>query len=195
MAFKGIQSKPDPITPPLARVTARSFPPPPPSADFSDIYEPDPPPNNVNGGAPLSGSKNNSPPPAAVPSQALNPKLERLIEIVCEHMGSPPEEIRALKANALISPDPIHDYCSGYYDREIRPKREQLDSLAEAILERPDCFCFKYILPSGESAVLCVNRALRPELALYHNQTLTHYEDDNHPFGEDPEDNPSARLY
>lgn len=196
MAFQDIQSKrparpPAPAAPPAPNY----FPPPPASADFSDIYEPDAPAPT----GPLASSPSAPPPapkPASEPPGArINPKLERLIEIVCENMGSTPEEVRDLKARAAHEPAPIEAFCSSYYDESIRPRREQIDPLAEAISQRPDCFCFKYILPSGESAVLCVSRAARPELAMYHNQTLSHFMDEDHPFHEDAEPEPAARMY
>lgn len=196
MAFQDIQSKrPSRPASPIAPASPNAFPPPPASADFSDIYEPDAQAPQAAKTADAASPKRPVFIAPSEPAPQINPKLERLIEIVCESLGSTPEEVRDLKARALLDPAPIDAFCSAYYNEEIRPRRERVDPLAEAISERPECFCFKYILATGESAVLCVNRLARPELALYHNTTLTHYPDEEHPFHEEPEPKSEPRMY
>lgn len=194
MAFKGIQSKSDApsvardpgLPPPVPLVLA----PTPPSADFSEIYEPEEllAPSLPAIQAPGPSQTTPAAPPKPISAGPLNPKLERLIEIVCSDMGSEPEEIKALKAQALITPEEIQRFCMGYYDQRIRPKREALDPLAEAIAALPLSYCFRYVSPDGISAVLSVDRATRPEMAIYHNKTFSLHHLEDHPFEEDSEE-------
>lgn len=112
----------------------------------------------------------------------LNPKTERLIEIVCVHMSSPPEEIKELKERARREPEAMESFFTNYYNEHIRPEREKVDPLAEAISKYPQQFCFKYTNEEGISVVLAVDRLAHPHMEVYHGKHLKPMYPDDDPF-------------
>lgn len=112
---------------------------------------------------------------------ALDPRLERLIEISGAHLGCPHEEILHLKAQALLAPADVEAFCQNIFDDRIKPLREKADPL----MPEDDGSGVAFWL-EGHAGKAIIRAAAHPALAPYHGQRLDLYDPARTPFANAP---------
>lgn len=161
MAFNGIRTSSDRIAPkrsePLRSAVKAPAGSPPVQDDgsFEPVYRPDP----------------SRRPAEAVAARALNPKTERLIDLIGSHLGSSHEEILALRALALTHERDVVECFMALFHQRVQPHSGPASPLDPASLAAPGQLALHYCGLHG-SAVFCVDRASLPEMELHHGRRL-----------------------
>lgn len=108
---------------------------------------------------------------------ALDPRLDRLIEISGAQLGCPHEEILHLKALALQMPIHVESFCQHIFDERIKPLREKTNPLLRADESFPISFWLE-----GHSGKSIIRAPSHPALLPYHGQRLDLYDPSRTPF-------------
>ena len=118
--------------------------------------------------------------PAPAPAaQALDPRLERLIELACSELGCSPEELESLKDSARERRDEIESFCQRIFDERIRPRREKPDWLAQPMEGYPVAFWLE-----GQAGRAVARAPADSVLAVYAGGKIELYHPSSTPFAQ-----------
>jgi hypothetical protein len=108
---------------------------------------------------------------------ALDPGLERLVEIAAAELGCPHEELLRLKDYARVHPAEAASFCQNIFETRVMPRREKPDPLMEPREGSPCVFWIETI--HGRSTV---QAPMNPGIHAYAGQKLELYAVENTPF-------------
>lgn len=109
-------------------------------------------------------------PPTESPDRLLDPRLERLIDLVCSRIGSEAQEIAELKAQARADPVKVTSLLRPIYEQQVLPAIESesgVNSLGAFASTHPESFVFEYQGPDA-CAFLCLSRDQYPWMSYLH---------------------------
>lgn len=102
-------------------------------------------------------------------------RLDRLIDVVCEHLGKTAEEVEQVKKRALHEQDAVTREFDEIFKNEVEPLRQQnaqrFETLKQAMEAHPNKVVFMHI-KDGKQGLVGLDRATAGARAMYEGQLI-----------------------